>query len=393
MVIVGVGMTRFGKLPERSLRSLAEEAVAEALADAEVATSDVDSVFFANGVGGLLTGQEMIRGQAALRDTGLLGVPLVNVENACASASSAVHLAWLEVAAGQSEVALAVGAEKLTHPEKGRAQDAIGTAVDLERPPDVFADEDDTAWESSGSPFMDIYAAIAREHMRRTGATKDDFAAVAAKASRHGSLNPRAQFRQPRSVEEVLASRLIVEPLTLLMCSPIGDGAAALLLCSREYAERLEAQPIGIRASVLLSGADDAAPAAERASRAAYERAGIGPEDLDLVELHDAAAPAELSLYEELGLTEAGGAAGLLASGATTLGGRLPVNTSGGLLSKGHPIGATGAAQLVELTDQLRGRAGERQVAGARIALAENGGGFLGTDAAAACVHILERES
>jgi acetyl-CoA acyltransferase len=393
VVIAGAGMTRFGKFPERSIRSLAEEAVAEALGDAGLSAAAVGSVFFANGVSGLMTGQEMIRGQAALRDTGLLGVPLVNVENACASASSAVHLAWLEIAAGQADVALVVGAEKLTHPEKGRAQDAIGTAVDLERPPDVFAQDDDDEWESSGSPFMDIYAAVARSYMRRTGATKADLAAVAVKASRHGALNPRAQFREPRSAEEVLASRLIVEPLTLLMCSPIGDGAAALVLCSREYAERLEVEPVGIRASVLLSGADDAAPAAERASLLAYERAGVGPEDLDLVELHDAAAPAELSLYEELGLAEEGGAAALLASGATTLGGRLPVNTSGGLLSKGHPIGATGAAQLVELTDQLRGRAGARQVAGARVALAENGGGFLGTDAAAACVHILERES
>lgn len=389
VVIAGVGMTPFGKFPEQTIRSLSEQAVADALADAGLGADAVESVYFANGAGGLMTGQEMIRGQAALRDTGVLGVPLVNVENACASASSAVHLAWLAVAAGQVDVALAIGAEKLTHPDKTRAPAAIGTAIDLERPPEVGSEDE----AGSGSPFMDIYAAIARGYMDRSGATKEDFAAVAAKASRHGALNPKAQFRTPHTTAEVLASRLIAEPLTLLMCSPIGDGAAALIICSRERAEQLGVEPILIRASVLLSGADDAEPAAERAAARAYEISGLGPDDLDLVELHDAAAPAELTLYEELGLAGAGGAAALLASGATELGGRLPVNVSGGLLSKGHPIGATGAAQLVELTEQLRGRAGERQVPGARIGLAENGGGFLGTDAAAAAVHILQRES
>jgi acetyl-CoA acetyltransferase len=383
-------MTNFGKFYDRSIRSLAEEAVGQALGDAGATASDIGAVYFANGAAGIMTGQEMIRGQAALRDTGLLGVPLVNVENACASASSAVHLAWLAVAAGEVDVALAVGAEKLTHPDKARALEAISTAVDLERMPVVLGDDD--AEGASGSRFMEIYAGLARDYLDRSGATKRDLAEVAAKASRHGALNPRAQFRTPRSADEVLESRLIAEPLTLLMCSPIGDGAAALVLCSRDFAARLEADPVLIRASVLVSGNDGTPPAAERAAQRAYERAGLGPGDLDLVELHDAAAPAELTLYEELGLAEPGGGASLLASGATALGGRLPVNTSGGLLSKGHPIGATGAAQLVELTEQLRGTAGDRQVPGARIGLAENGGGFLGSDAAAAAVHILERE-
>jgi acetyl-CoA acetyltransferase len=393
VVIAGVGMTNFGKFYDRTIRSLAEEAVAQALTDAGATASDIGAVYFANGAAGIMTGQEMIRGQAALRDTGLLGVPLVNVENACASASSAVHLAWLAVAAGEVDVALAVGAEKLTHPDKARALEAISTAVDLEGMPDVLGEDNDGDGDgTSGSRFMEIYAGLAREYMDRSGATKRDLAEVAAKASRHGALNPRAQFRTPRSADEVLGSRLIAEPLTLLMCSPIGDGAAALVLCSRDFADRLETDPVVIRASVLVSGNDGTPPAAERAARRAYERAGLGPGDLDLVELHDAAAPAELTLYEELGLAEEGGGARLLASGATALGGRLPVNTSGGLLSKGHPIGATGAAQLVELTEQLRGTAGDRQVPGARIGLAENGGGFLGSDAAAAAVHILERE-
>jgi acetyl-CoA acetyltransferase len=393
VVIAGAGMTRFGKFLERSVRSLAEEAVTGALSDAGVAPSEVGMVFFGNAGSGIVTGQEMIRGQAALRRTGVLGVPLVNVENACASSATAVHLAWLAVASGQVDVALAVGAEKLTHPDKQRAFDAIGTAVDLEEVEQLQARIADGG-RSNGrrSLFMDIYAALARAYMERSGATERDFAAVAAKARANGALNPNAQYREPVDVDDVLASRAITTPLTLLMCSPIGDGAAAIVLCSADYAARIAADSVRVRASVLLSGRDDPdQPVAARAAARAYELAGVGPQDLDVVELHDAAAPAELLLYEELGLCGDGDGAALLRSGATQLGGRLPVNTSGGLLAKGHPIGATGCAQLVELTEQLRGRAGARQVDRARIALAENGGGFLATDSAAAAIHVLER--
>jgi acetyl-CoA acetyltransferase len=194
------------------------------------------------------------------------------------------------------------------------------------------------------------------------------------------------------TVEDVLASREIAWPLTLLMCSPIGDGAAAVVVCSEDYARNRDIEAVRVRASVLVSGTDrqpGEPGAVERAAQRAFEQAGIGPEELDVVELHDAAAPAELMTYEELGLCAPGDGPRLLASGDTALGGRLPVNTSGGLLSKGHPIGATGCAQLVELVDQLRGRAGDRQVDGARVALAENGGGFLGTDFAAVVVTVL----
>jgi acetyl-CoA acetyltransferase len=183
----------------------------------------------------------------------------------------------------------------------------------------------------------------------------------------------------------------VSDPITLLMCSPIGDGAAALVLCSPERARHSGADAVRVRATALVSGADDGPPAAVRAAQRAYEQTGLGPEDLDVVELHDAAAPAELQIYEELGLCAQGGGPALLASGDTELGGRVPVNPSGGLLSKGHPVGASGCAQLVELTDQLRGRAGARQVDGARIGLAENAGGFLGPDHAAAGVTILSR--
>jgi acetyl-CoA acetyltransferase len=414
--VAGAAMTRFGKFPDTTIRALAEEAANGALEDAGVTAADVGMVFFSNAVGGLLTNQEMIRGQVALRYTGLLGVPMVNVENACASASSAFYLACMAVGSGAADVALAVGSEKLTHEDRARSFAAIGTAVDQQQVAEL------QQWASSGSAgsplpeqadslpaaassassaagqaggkrsfFMDIYAANSRAYMNRTGATRQDFAEVAVKSHRHASLNPYAQYRAEVTVEDVLASREIAPPLTLLMCSPIGDGAAALVVCSPEAARRLGAR-VRVRACALVSGQDHGPGepgAVERASRAAYEQAGVGPGDLDVVELHDAAAPAELMTYEELGLCGAGEGPALLVSGATRLGGRIPVNPSGGLLSKGHPIGATGCAQLVELTDQLRGRCDQRQVAGARLTLAQNGGGFLGSDAAAMVVTVL----
>jgi acetyl-CoA acetyltransferase len=414
--VAGAAMTRFGKFPDTTIRTLAEEATNGALEDAGVTAADIGMVFFSNAVAGLLTNQEMIRGQVALRYTGLLGVPMVNVENACASASSAFHLACMAVGSGAADAALAIGSEKLTHEDRSRSFAAIGTAVDQQQVAEL------QQWASSGSAgapppgqadplsaeargdaaglraaggkrsfFMDIYAANSRAYMKRSGATRQDFAEVAVKSHRHAALNPYAQYRTEVTVEDVLASREIAPPLTLLMCSPIGDGAAAVVVCSPQAARRLGAR-VRVRACALVSGRDRGPGepgAVERAARAAYEEAGVGPSDLDVVELHDAAAPAELMTYEELGLCGEGEGPALLASGATWLGGRIPVNPSGGLLSKGHPIGATGCAQLVELTDQLRGRCGQRQVAGARLALAQNGGGFLGGDAAAMVVTVL----
>jgi acetyl-CoA acyltransferase len=394
--VAGAAMTRFGKFPDTTVRALAEEATRGALDDAGVTAADIGMVFFSNAVAGILTNQEMIRGQVALRYTGLLGVPMVNVENACASASSAFYLACLAVGSGAVEAALAVGSEKLTHEDRSRTFAAIATAVDQQQVAEL------QQWVSSGSAdpaqaggkrsfFMDIYAASSRAYMASSGATREDFAQVAVKSHRHAALNPYAQYRNAVTVEDVLASREIAAPLTLLMCSPVGDGAAALVVCSPEMARRLGAQ-VRVRACTLVSGRDrepGEPGAAERASRAAYEQAGVDPGDLDVVELHDAAAPAELMTYEELGLCGAGQGPALLASGATALGGRVPVNPSGGLLSRGHPIGATGCGQLVELAEQLRGRCGQRQVQGPRMALAHNGGGFLGTDAAATVVTVL----
>lgn len=397
--VAGAAMTRFGKFPDRTVRALAEQAVRAALADAGVTAGQVEMVFFANAVAGLLTGQEMIRGQVALRYTGLSGVPLVNVENACASSSSAFYLACLAVGSGAAEAALAVGAEKLTHDDKARSFAAIGTAVDQGEIAELRQRWAPGGCEGSTAPggaddgkrsvFMDFYAKKTRDYMERSGAGVRDLAQVAVKNHRHAALNPLAQYRDEVTAEEVLASRQVSPPLTLLMCSAIGDGAAALVVCSADLAQRLGA-PVRVRACALASGQDGApAGAVERAAAAAYEQSGLGPGDVDVVELHDAAAPAELMEYEHLGLCAPGDGPRLLSGGATALGGRLPVNPSGGLLSKGHPIGATGCGQLTELADQLRARCGGRQVPGARVALAQNAGGVLGDDNAAAVVTVL----
>ncbi|HEY3810711.1 MAG TPA: thiolase family protein [Acidimicrobiales bacterium] len=389
VVIAGAGMTAFGKFLDRNLKSLVAEATSAALSDAAATPADVGAVYFGNVAAGLMCGQESLRGQHALRGTGLQGIPLVNVENACASGATAVHLAWLSVASGQTEVALAIGAEKLYHADRAKPFAAMSSVLDQERLDELFADLGGEATDRS--VFMDLYARFARQYMDRTGATQEDFARVAAKNHAHGSLNPKAQHRTRFTVEEILAARPIAGPLTLPMCAPIGDGAAAVVITTPERAAQLGAHPVRLLASVLGGGQEGRAGLVPATARRAFETAGVDPEDVDVVACHDATAPAELIVTEELGLCPPGDAPKLLRAGDTTLGGRIPINPCGGLESKGHPIGATGVAQIVELTDQLRDRCGARQVQDPRIALAENAGGYLGPDAAAATVTILAR--
>lgn len=385
VVIAGVGMTPFGKFLDRNMKSLSQEAADAALADAGVAPDMVDAVFFGNAAAGVVDGQEMIRAQASLRHTALAGKPMFNVENACASSSSALHLAWMSIACGQYETALVVGTEKLSHPDKAVSFGAFTRAVDQDEPlpPGIGS--------GGGSIFMDLYAAKTRKWMAATGARVEDFAQVCVKSRRAGSLNPLAQFRKETTLEEVLGSRMVSDPLTLFMCSSIGDGSAAIFLCSHRFARKLSTRPVFLRASAVVSstGQHDAELVAVRAARAAYEQAGLGPQDIHVAEVHDASAPAELIHYENLGLCAAGEAPSLIRSGATDIGGRISVNPSGGLLSRGHPLGATGAAQIVELTWQLRGQAGARQRPDARVALAENNGGNMAGDSAVALVTIL----
>ncbi|SCU86952.1 putative thiolase [Cupriavidus necator] len=384
--IIGAGMTAFGKFPDKTVRMLAEQAARAALDNAGIQPGDVGQVYFSNAVSGLITGQEMIRGQSALRFLGLCGQPVFNVENACASGSTAFHLAWSAVRSGQTEVALVVGAERMTHEDKRVSLGALARAVDLEE------EQPAHVGSGSGSIFMDIYAAKTRKFMEQTGATREDLAQIVVKSRRAASLNPVAQFRTETTVGDVLASRMISEPLTLQMCSSIGDGAAAVVLCSPEFLRRHEtARPVWVGGSVIVSGSPDGSlePCPQRATYGVYEQAGIDPLDLHVAEVHDASAPSELMYYESLGFCRPGEGPGLLRSGATDLNGRISVNPSGGLLSKGHPIGATGVAQLVELTQQLRGESGPRQRHGAKLALAENGGGQVGVDGATAVATIL----
>jgi acetyl-CoA acyltransferase len=379
--VAGIGMTRFAKQPRRSLKDLTAEAVQAAMKDAAVSVEDVGACYFGNAVAGSMTGQEMLAGQFLLRPIGFGGLPVVNVENACASAATAFHLAWQAVATGGQDVVLAVGAEKMTHPDKARSFAAIGGSVDVETAP--------TDLPVGRSFLMDMYAGSALRYMERTGATRADFAEVVVKNHRHGRLNPAAQYGGKLTVEQVLAMREIVWPFTLAMCSPISDGAAAALLVSEPG---LSGSAVAVLASTLRSApADGTTSVTSLASAAAYEAAGLGPADLDCIEVHDAAASAELAIYEQLGLAEPGCGAALIRSGKTRLGGSLPVNTSGGLLARGHPIGATGLAQIFEAVTQLRGTAGDRQVPGAQVALTQNAGGWHGNDNVASAVHIFGR--
>jgi acetyl-CoA acetyltransferase len=404
-VVAGVGMTPFGKHLDTGLKALGAQAVEQAVADAGVSLDALEAAWVGNAAAGLVTGQECIRGQVILRSIGLGKLPVINVENACASGSTALHQAAAMVTAGLYDVVLALGVEKLYHPDKRKSFAAFSGAVDVEAMREIMQRLQENAKQSGAksgasgagekrSMFMDIYAAAARGHMQQYGTTVEQFAGVSAKNSYHGSLNPRAQFREALTVEQVLAAPTIAEPLTRPMCSPIGDGAAAVVLVSEAKARALGIKrPVRVVSSVLRSGWDHAYGedgAGEVCSRAAYEEAGVGPEDLSVVELHDASAPAEIMAYEYLGLCPKGDGGKLIDEGATRLGGRLPVNTSGGLLRKGHPVGATGTAQIVELTEQLQGRSGERQVEGARVGLAQNGGGNIGLDVAAMCVTVLK---
>ncbi len=406
--IVGVGMTPFGRFPDMSLAALAARAAAEALADAGAAPAQAEAIVFANAAQGALEGQHGIRGQAALDGCGFGNAPVVNVENACASASTALNIAHVLVGSEAHDCVLAIGAEKMVTPDPVKSMAAFEGSLDLSRRQETIDEllamgrglAPPAGADTNGphSVFMDVYAAFCRHHMAKFGTTQRQMAVVSAKNHRHSVHNPRSQYRRSYSVEEVLAARLIVWPLTLPMCSPISDGAAAALVCSRALAEKLGALPRAarIRASVLMSG-DHRDPdrldqhVARKASHRAYQAAGLGPADIDVVECHDATAFGEILQSEMLGFFDFGDGGRAAERGETGLGGRIPFNPSGGLESKGHPIGATGLGQIFELIGQLRGEGGPRQVEGARIALAENGGGLRGIEEAAVAITILER--
>ncbi len=408
--VLGVGMIRFGKYPEKSVKELTAEALDSVFSDApRVGRKDIEAAWYSNSLWGQAEGQNSIKGQVAMAPLGMPGIPIMNVENGCAGATSALHGAWMGIKAGVYDLALAIGVEKVWFPEdKARMYSWFMSGMDVEFGRSVVAafraqaeaDAEKSSSKGGGgkggshSPFMDVYGMGARLHMERYGSTQRQLAVISSKNHYHGSLNPLAQYQKNMSVEEVLEDSPVSYPLTRSMCAPVGDGAAAAILCSAKMLERFpDARPVRILASVLASGAlpdSGLENIAKRLSDRAYEQAGLGPEDIDVAEVHDATAFGELLQCEELGFCSEGEGGLLAESGATTLGGRLPINTSGGLECRGHPIGASGLAQIHELVTQLRGEAGARQVEGARIALSENGGGFIGLEEAAMCIHILE---
>jgi acetyl-CoA acyltransferase len=403
--IVGVGITHFAKQLEISVKDLVREAVTAALKDAGCDAKLLEGAYFATAGQGPIEGQYMVAGQIALGAMGITGIPVVNVENACASSSTALNSAQMFVASGAGDICLAVGVDKLYSADKEKSFAVFDGAWDVHqageqmkvlmslatdvKPPQGYVEP------GKRSVFMDIYASLARLHMKTFGTTQRQIAAVAAKNHVHSTRNPLAQYQYPMTIDEVLNARAVSWPLTLPMCAPISDGAAAAIVCNEAGMRKLQrSRAVRLCASVLRSATDRSASQYDQhlchlAALRAYEIAGVGPADMSLAEVHDASAFAEIQQTEALGFCAFGEGGPMAESGATTLGGKIPINVSGGLLSRGHPIGATGLAQVHEMVTQLRGEAGTRQVEKARFAIAENGGGFRGVEEASTSIIIL----
>ncbi len=365
--------------------------------------------YYAGMTNGPLQGQISIPGQVVFSKIGIEGIPIYNVENACASGSSAFNLAVQSLRAGTTDVALALGAEKMNIPDKAKAFSIFEGGWDVSRAEENYQTlvkmgegvevPPGTTSDKPFSKFMEIYAAMCRQHMKAWGTTQRQIAAVSAKNHTHSVHNPFSQFRKPFTIEEILAAPPITYPITLPMCAPLSDGAAAAILCTEAGMRRIGADRrrcIRVAASVLRSFTHRRMDQPELsvghlAANQAYEQAGLGPEDMHVAEVHDASAMGEILQAENLGFVPFGGGGPAAERGEFTLGGRIPINTSGGLESKGHPLGATGIGQLYELVTQLRGEAGQRQVQGARHAIQENGGGMQGIEEAAVAIHILSK--
>lgn len=378
VAIVSAGMTPFGELWESSLRQMFADAALEAI---EAAGADhLDAIYVGNMSGGQFVGQEHL-GPMMAEQIGMSGVPAMRVESACASGGMALRMAYLDVASGQSDLVLASGVEKMT--DGADATNVLATAADQEN--EVY----------HGITFPGLYAMMARAHMEQHGTTLEDMAWVAVKNHRHGALNPKAQYRKEVTVEQVLGSAAVADPLRLLNCSPVSDGAAAVLVVPLDRAGEFTDAPVQIIGSGVATApmalADRAdltrLDAVRQSAERAYEAAGIGPTDIDLAEVHDCFSNAEIMCIEAMGLTEDCNPAQAAESGYTALGGTRPVNTSGGLKAKGHPVGATGIAQAIEIFEQLRGEAGDRQVTDAHIGAAQNMGG----SGASSVVHVFRR--
>jgi benzoylsuccinyl-CoA thiolase BbsB subunit len=384
VAVLGIGQTKFGKYPDIRGEEMAREAISSALKDSGIPAKAIQVAYTAR-----LRGALQAYSQKIMMQCGIAKVEMFNVENACAGGSTAVHGLWKDIAYGVYDVGIAVGVEDMVYP-KGSGLGTEGRAL--------AAGPDDLEAEM-GMSMPSRFAMIARRQMDLYGATREDFAQVAVKSHKHASLNPYAQFQKEVTLGEVLASKMISDPITLYECCPISDGAAAIILCSMDVARKYTVKPIRIIGSALLSGdytflQEDITVAsyAIETPRKAYEMAGVGPEDLNVIEIHDAFAPEEIIRYEDLGLCKRGEGIALLRSGATTLGGKVPVNASGGLISLGHPLSASGARAVVDVARQLRGQAGKMQVPDAKVGLAHMLGGVVtGLQGGACGIQILAR--
>lgn len=409
--IIGTGMIKFGRYMDLGIKDLTGQALDLVLKDSELERKDLEAAWFSNSSWGIQSFQHCIRGQVALSANGLEGIPITNVENACAGASTALNAAWMAVKSGQFDCVLAIGAEKLYTSDRAKTMEGFISGTDVEVTMKLIAQLQEEArrrkeeraklqgvqveQEKPGghSSFMDLYAMGARMHMDRYGTTQRQLAVIAAKAHNNSTLNPLAQYTFPMTVDEVMADREVAWPLTRAMCAPIGDGAAAAIICSKKFMKAHgKKRAVAIRASVLKSGKREGlSDICYRASHAAYEMADLGPGDIHAAEVHDATAFGELYQTEQMGFCPEGQGGPFAESGETAIGGKIPVNPSGGLMARGHPIGASGLAQIHELVTQLRGEAGQRQIERCRIVMAENGGGFLGMGEAAMAIHIMEK--
>ncbi len=407
--IAGVGMTQFARHLDRSLQSLAQEALDATLRDSGATLADIGQVFYGGVTQGPLQGQNAVPGEVLVTKLGLTSLPVWNIENACASGTSAFQLAVQSLRAGACDIALAISAEKMNIEDKKRAIAMFEGGWDVTQ-----ASKNEAMLLALGngievppgsesprpySKFMSIYAAMCRYWMKNFGTTQRQIAAVSAKNHMHSVHNPLAQYRQPFTIDEVLAAPPITYPLTMPMCAPLTDGSAAVIVCTAEGLKRLggdSRRAVQVAGTAIATASPRAADeydksVCRRAAKIAYEQAGIDPRDVSVVEVHDATAMGEIMAVEHLGLTPMGQAGVAAEAGDLSIGGRIPVNPSGGLECKGHPIGATGLGQIHELVTQLRGEAGVRQVANAKVALQENGGGSVGYEEAVVTVNVFKR--
>lgn len=387
VVISGVGMSDFGKFLGTSMKELGRVAVEGALADAQVQVKDVEAMFFSNALAGLITGQECIRGEIVGYPLGLAGIPIHNVENACASGGNALHLAWMAVASGMYETVLALGVEKANHEDRQKMFSAYAAGADVEA---TFATGDGAG--ADRSPFVDRQAKLAQALFDDRGVTMEGLARVASRSLENAKLNPHAHRRFGGTPEDVLNARVVVDPLTVLMSSPVSDGAAAVIVTSRpDVIASSRSVPILASRMATRPPKDqvDAPNAVEASALAAYDQAGLGPEDMDFAEVHDASVAYEFMAWADIGICRPGQEQQWAMEGVTHGDGAMPVNRSGGLVGRGHALGASGLAQVHDAVAQIRGEAGDLQLETARTGIVQIGGGVVDWLTAASSVHIL----